>query len=358
MALAASARNEEAARWLHRYLSMPDEKSDQALLALGVVQLASGETLAAEDTLRRLVKDRRDSLHAGDGWYVLGIIEAEAGREKEAMTDFAEAVEVYADSRGGRLAAKRLADSLYEECVASKPKRSEWERIRDLYSTALRGMPGRDPDRQRLIARLNTLNDWIVFTPHSRPTPGYPSSITMHTVAPGEFLAAIASRYGVSIRHLKRLNDVPADSDVIRDGQELKMLRGRAELLVDTSRLTIAAWVNGRFLREYPVGLGRDGRTPLGAFTVKTREVDPVWWKDGEAIKPWDPRNILGTRWLGFGSAGAGRGIGIHGTVKDEDGNWSGVGSFQSNGCIRMRGADVEELFDFAVIGTEVTIAE
>lgn len=57
------------------------------------------------------------------------------------------------------------------------------------------------------------------------------------------------------------------------------------------------------------------------------------------------------------GRKGAGRGIGIHGS-KEEDGVWQGIGKAESNGCIRMPNPDVEEVFDFAPIGTVVTIVE
>ena len=74
-------------------------------------------------------------------------------------------------------------------------------------------------------------------------------------------------------------------------------------------------------------------------------------------IPPGDERNVLGTRWLGFGKRGPGRGIGIHGSVFKDD-IWQGVGEVASNGCIRMRNPDVEMLFDFVTTGTEVTIVE
>ena len=55
--------------------------------------------------------------------------------------------------------------------------------------------------------------------------------------------------------------------------------------------------------------------------------------------------------------AGPGRGIGIHGSV-EKDGISQGVGERSSNGCIRMRNREVEELFDFVPVGTEVTVTE
>lgn len=57
----------------------------------------------------------------------------------------------------------------------------------------------------------------------------------------------------------------------------------------------------------------------------------------------------FGTRWMGLNVPW---GIyGIHGTNKP----WS-IGRFASHGCIRMRNKDVEELFEWTPIGTEVKI--
>ncbi|HHN47143.1 MAG TPA: L,D-transpeptidase, partial [Planctomycetes bacterium] len=58
-----------------------------------------------------------------------------------------------------------------------------------------------------------------------------------------------------------------------------------------------------------------------------------------------------GTRWLGFGNSGPGKGLGIHGTTEPET-----VPGNVSLGCIRMLNEDVEELYDLAPIGTEVII--
>ena len=40
----------------------------------------------------------------------------------------------------------------------------------------------------------------------------------------------------------------------------------------------------------------------------------------------------------------------------EKDGVWQGVGEESSNGCIRMRDPDVEELFDFAAIAGDLNV--
>lgn len=362
----ASGDVDGAADWIRNYLAAPtDGRDDQAILALAIVYMAKGDAASAESTLMNLVRQRPDSNRSGDGYYLLGKIRAADGRLAEAERTFLEAVRVYEKSHGGRRAAKRLADELYERHVEAYPKRTEWERIRDLYSIAIRGLveAGRprelpaDWSRERIISRLDKLNGWVIFTTHARPKEGYPTNVVFHGVSRGDTLGGIAKRYGVTVGSVRRLNGIPRGSHVIRPGQELKILRGRTEVCIDTRELVMTVWIDKRFFREYPVGIGREGRTPIGSFRIANRLLDPDWWDKGELIPFGDPGNILGTRWLGFERSGAGRGIGLHGSRLVE-GAWEGVGERASNGCVRMRNPDVEELFDFVPIGTEVVIYE
>lgn len=357
--LLCKGRLEEAEAQLNNYLDVPtDGRDDQALLALGLALEAMGRKTEAERAFQLLVKRRADSLHAGDALYELGVLLIESGREREGRDALREAVNVYRESSGGARAGKFLADELYESHVVEKKRRSEWERIRDRYSTALRGLAPDGEEREEVLRRLRELNGWIVFTPHSRPAPGYPSNVVHHTVKRGEFLGSVAQKYGVTVGAIKRLNGIAPESDLIRPGDELKVLRGRCEIVIDRGRLRLTAWVDGKFLNEYAVGVGRDDKTPLGEFRIATRQIDPDWTTpDGQTLPFGHPENILGTRWLGFGRRGSGRGIGIHGSVLKDD-KWEGVGMRVSNGCIRLANPDVEELYDFAVRGTAVRIVE
>jgi lipoprotein-anchoring transpeptidase ErfK/SrfK len=104
-------------------------------------------------------------------------------------------------------------------------------------------------------------------------------------------------------------------------------------------------------LAAYRVGLGKDGRTPRGSFTIEVKQENPVWWKDGQAIPFGDPENVLGTRWMGFEDRPGTSGYGIHGTTEPET-----IGLNRSMGCVRMRNEEVQELFDFVPRGTSVEI--
>jgi lipoprotein-anchoring transpeptidase ErfK/SrfK len=138
-------------------------------------------------------------------------------------------------------------------------------------------------------------------------------------------------------------------------GDQLKIITGEFHVEINKANLTLALYLNSDFVKEYSVGLGapEKSETPVGEYTVTGKVVNPIWTKrheDGkmEQIPYGDPRNVLGTRWLGFKERPR---LGIHGTTKPES-----IGKYVSEGCIRMHNTDVEELYDLVPDGAKVTI--
>ncbi|WP_408638363.1 L,D-transpeptidase [Paenibacillus aestuarii] len=109
-------------------------------------------------------------------------------------------------------------------------------------------------------------------------------------------------------------------------------------ILVDTDKHRLAL-VSGNFLiRSYPVGLGGE-KTPEGDFVISEKVRNPNGKSNGE-----------------FGSRGMTLSdtlYAIHGTNKP-----SSIGKDESHGCIRMKQADVEELYDMVPAQTKVTIGK
>jgi hypothetical protein len=108
------------------------------------------------------------------------------------------------------------------------------------------------------------------------------------------------------------------------------------------------------FRRYFPVAVGLPQYpTPLGRFYIATMQRNPWWyppdagWAAGASPIPPGPGNPLGTRWMGLSIGG----VGIHGTP-----NAASIGYAASHGCIRMRIADAEALFERVRIGTPVFI--
>ena len=113
----------------------------------------------------------------------------------------------------------------------------------------------------------------------------------------------------------------------------------------------------GKLVSDYRVAVGQPGYpTPLGQFAVQTMQRNPVWnvpdseWAGklaGRTIPAGDPRNPLIARWIGFDGA-----VGFHGTESLES-----LGRAASRGCVRMRPADIIELFSRVQVGTPVLVA-
>ena len=142
----------------------------------------------------------------------------------------------------------------------------------------------------------------------------------------------------------------------VRD-QELKLRRGR------------------KIIRRYPVSTSRFGlgseenshKTPLGKFRISdkfgeampagTIFVGRVPLRPDSALPPTEDLVLSRILWLdGIEPHNANtrnRFIYIHGTKHEDK-----IGEPDSHGCIRMRNADVIELFDLVDVGTPVTIRE
>jgi lipoprotein-anchoring transpeptidase ErfK/SrfK len=109
-----------------------------------------------------------------------------------------------------------------------------------------------------------------------------------------------------------------------------------------------------RLVRRLGVATGQSRYpTPLGTFTVADKQYNPWWypptsdWAKGLKPVPPGPGNPLGTRWMGLN----GGLVGIHGTP-----DAASIGYSASHGCIRMRIADAEWLFEHVDVGTPVVI--
>jgi lipoprotein-anchoring transpeptidase ErfK/SrfK len=142
-----------------------------------------------------------------------------------------------------------------------------------------------------------------------------------------------------------------SDARKIHEGTILKVPREAVTLLVRKSQFRLWVLLGGVGVRDYPVGIGANDKTPEGQFEVETKIENPDWYAEGRRVPFGNPENPLGTRWMGFKRTKQASGYGIHGTSEPET-----VGKAASQGCIRMLSRDVEELFTWVAMGTQVTI--
>ena len=105
---------------------------------------------------------------------------------------------------------------------------------------------------------------------------------------------------------------------------------------IDTAKPLMKVFHAGQLIHTYPVALGKpDSATPIGSWRIVNKQRG---WGSG-----------FGTRWLGLDVPW---GIyGIHGTNRP-----ASIGQFASNGCIRMRNQDVEQLYALTPVGASVIV--
>ena len=178
-------------------------------------------------------------------------------------------------------------------------------------------------------------------------SPTLTSRDQLYVVQPGNTLAGIAKRFHVTVEFLQRANGLAGH--VIQPGRQLKVAGGTFSILVDKSQNTLLLKRDEDIVKQYAVSTGSHNSTPVGTFTVVNRLVNPPWYSDQGVIPFGDPRNVLGTRGMGFDKPG----YGIHGTADP-----STIGTQTTAGCVRLRNADVEELYLLIPEGTLVTIID
>jgi lipoprotein-anchoring transpeptidase ErfK/SrfK len=128
-----------------------------------------------------------------------------------------------------------------------------------------------------------------------------------------------------------------------------------AFILVDRETFTLRLYRGLRLAKTYPIAVGQAGlETPAGLYRINDKQVNPSWhvsqsaWAGSLAgrVIPPGPSDPIKARWMGFWD-----GAGIHGT----DETWS-IGHAASHGCVRMRIADVIQLYGMVPLGTPVYV--
>lgn len=154
----------------------------------------------------------------------------------------------------------------------------------------------------------------------------------------------------------------------------MQLSQPRIEVSIGTQTLTL--WDGARLVKQWPCSTSKFGigfaegsnQTPLGAFRITEKFGEGMSqrtvFKARVPVGEWDPAHpvegdLIVSRilWLeGCDARNANtreRYIYIHGT--NEEGR---VGQTGSHGCVRMRNADVAELYDATPLGALVWIEE
>jgi lipoprotein-anchoring transpeptidase ErfK/SrfK len=127
-------------------------------------------------------------------------------------------------------------------------------------------------------------------------------------------------------------------------------------IVVDTPHTYLYYVLRGGKAMRYGIGVGREGFTWSGVKSIARKQEWPDWYPPKEMIgrQPYLPRmvaggpgNPLGARALYIG----GTEYRIHGTNAP-----STIGKHVSSGCIRLRNADIIDLFSRVQVGAKVIV--
>lgn len=124
-----------------------------------------------------------------------------------------------------------------------------------------------------------------------------------------------------------------------------------------TTNLLTVYTADGKPLKDYtalPVITGKDYSTPRGSsYFVEYKEKCPIWDHPRLGYSgPCAPDNPLGRRWIQWNTSL----YGIHGNNAEHLFKLPASERRLSHGCIRMRNADVERLYEIVRDGDKVIV--
>ena len=220
------------------------------------------------------------------------------------------------EAQGDKLKAKEA----YDQIISNYP---DYDKIEDVQN------------------KLGSLNIDLIFSPAQM------AQTIMVEIVPGDSIGKLAKKYNTTPQLIKRANGLK--SDVIRIGEKLRIWTAPFNILVNKSQNVLFLKTGEEVLKIYHVSTGKDNITPVGTFKIASKIEKPVWFRSGGAPIPSEsPDNPLGSRWMGFDTDPH---YGIHGTIHPE-----AIGQQVTEGCVRLKNDDVEEIYDIVPIGTEVVI--
>lgn len=210
--------------------------------------------------------------------------------------------------------------------------------------------PGSEPYRAAL--RLLSEANWARII--AKDTSG--GFAVRHIVGAGEYLGRVARKNKTTVSAVVLVNKLKNTNIMV--GQKLILLPGPWKITVSKKRRQLELWRNGVIFMGFDVGIGRFDKTPSADFIISDRLKHPVYrTADGRVFQHGEQGNELGDYFLKLAASGKPNrpllGYGIHGTADE-----SSVTRSLSNGCVRMRNADVEKLYFLVPAGTPVEIGE
>jgi LysM repeat protein len=203
---------------------------------------------------------------------------------------------------------------------------------------------------KQVIELLDQLAGTVIYSRQSYLAPP-------HVVQPGETIDLVAQKYKVPWQLLARINGLMSpgasnSDETVKDqplpaGKELKVIEGPFDAIVSLDKRQLTLMVQNRYAGRFSIGIGRDQPNLDGQYKVGEKKLNPTYYgPDGITIGPNDPKNPLGSAWIGLTDR-----IGIHGTADSQN-----IGRDDNRGTICVSDRDLQDLYGILSVGSRVTI--
>lgn len=233
------------------------------------------------------------------------------------------------------------SESDYLSAAVNCEKAGDLLKAREAYQKLVEKYPA-SANIAKAQEALDSLNIKILFSP--APT----ADSFLYEIQKGDTLNNIAKKFNTTAELISRSNGLKDSS--IRTGKKLKIIKAKFSIVIAKSQNILTLKNDQDVVKTYRVSTGKNSSTPVGTFKITSKIIDPPWYPSGGGVIPAkDPRNVLGSRWLGLSKPT----YGIHGTIDPES-----IGKSVTEGCVRMSNADVEELYSIVPVGAEIVIVD
>ena len=169
-----------------------------------------------------------------------------------------------------------------------------------------------------------------------------------YMVQAGEGLRSIAQKYQIPWQLLAKINGI-SDPDGLQPGQELKVVRGPFSAMIDLSERRLTLMLNRRYAGQFPLEIDPATSVEEGHWLVNQKLMTPaeIGMPGNSPTTPTENRSIM----LHSVNAGSNQIVLIRGS------NGGGPSSTDPAGrVLRMKSADVGDVYDILSLGSRVTI--
>ena len=310
------------------------KSASEAYYYLAISKEKLGDSEGAMEIWEKIAKKYPKSENAPEAYYYLAYGQEKAQKYDRAMDNYTAVTSKFPDTpivAGAMLGIGRLYEIKGQESEAISSYRNVIEKY---------------PESEFVMEAEQRLGDIALakfIEENAKP----------YKVERGESLVVIAKKFNTTPQLIKKISKL--EDTNLGVGQTIRVIDGSSlNVLINLSENKIYLKSNENIIKRYYVCSGKkETPTPTGDYKVTEKMVDPTWFSGFETgnkgeIPGGDPRNELGTRWIGFKPT-----FGIHGTIFP-----GSIGKSESHGCVRMHNADVEELYSLVTVGTPVKISE